>query len=1311
MSGDCEISELSQTLIESFEELLGKCLEFEMFMSGEIVESQTGDKFITWNIQGNGGYPLTAYQGTTLNTIINPYGYDNTGISNTYETANFGSLSDGTSDVLITVLDNNNEIGIIKLGHNNIKIYNLSDDTDNPINLLHTITFSDENLRSNGILMNPHAVDDLQGDLLLFATDKHIYVYNMTKSSGFILYDVQELSSMEKTLKTNFSIGCNSPYNHDIVCYFFGMATDDSNFDIQYDPYSKGYVDTGMYSPCDAYDTYKSDSMISTSANDGNEHLYHSCLGNNYASPYNFGIITNEFGSSVTYNFTFPVFNPLSYDYTSTQNGLVRGGATNLRYLIKSDNFFNKNAVNYGLQQIRNIWSYDYNTKYLALPNADAILSSPDELIYSNFFVGDYNRDGVKEFLIFVKNITGATNYLYEWDSLTAGDTLQNYDNRYEYPYNMDVTSNTWLMGAFKVGEQDYCFGGYQGITCSLSEGSWLFEIDTTTNDKNFYDKFSAGITTNNGKPYYVVNYPYSNGNIPMLVYDSFNGVHGSNYDAQEYKNSGLLWWNMYNLYDAKNPNKNIANMSEIASSTEMDYDSTDGYYFESENSDYLTLPHGYNLDNGSIYLKFKANSYNTTQKLSSVLYQEVANSSIETSSGTWFGPDTFSSINDSDFNTAFYFGNSVSVLYCSGGTCSKGLYEYYTIPTGYTNATLKIKNSYSGTEYKTIPNSCFNYSGNNSVKIKILGTEVTGSNSILNYYCYTDEVTPIRLDSEIWYASPPHEVYESALFWGTNTTSDIILNSTLFSQTDTVSGSNGSVKISLDSTGHVQISIPDDVIRYTSSIIIPKEVETELIYIWNDSEIHSLYINGVYDGQFSSSEHLGSKDYQPFLSKTAWDTSYFNGTIAEFKIYNKQLNSTEINPPTYSTGYCFTNNECDNTEFPYCVLGCCVNWYDNTYPSGYNQCSGDDTNCHDGSCARPLNSSFSGYTCVNGYQNFSCYNSQVLYDFYNNIDTQNTTCSQEMLDYIENSNNPEATCTMLTEDTCVQDIVNNIEINYVETNFNWLTNWINNEYEDNFTYYYYSCAGGHVISINSEEENCLICGLYCDLIDNNTGIPTFNTCENQEQCLNGECNNINCAPDYEICSDGSDFSTTEILGDVYKCNSNGSAYELITDCNQNQNCSEITSTHAECRNRDVYYCSSNGVDCNLYYNNGGSIPSSCYSSLTECYNSIGNASNSNNMLGDGSNKETMALWNTILGGSSFLKIMFSLILIIGCIYLPLHFIPNAHFILSLISGFLAMVVCTIFGLIPFYFIVIVIIGSFGLFFLSKMLGSGTQNT
>jgi hypothetical protein len=813
----------------------------------------------------------------------------------------------------------------------------------------------------------------------------------------------------------------------------------------------------------------------------------------------------------------------------------------------------------------------------------------------SQWFVGDYDYNGVKEVCIFYKNKTATTNLLKCFDSVSVGLDIDSPSHTFTYPYNMDVNSNSWIMGSFNATDKtEMCFSGFQGIACAEDKGGWLYVIDENTrgfgylNETKLHtawdDYGSAGIVTNNNKPYVVVpNFQYNESDKLYgkhgytVLYEDINGKVGDNKYYYDNQILGINYYNAFSYFGQNQSVKNVILVSESGTNVNAPIYSSLGVTLDGVNQ-YINISKNLTSESGTIYLKFLTENANA--------------------------------------------GN----IYVSKGT-------------------------------------------------------------------------------------------ESA--------------------------SNGSFILQINNS-KVLLYLPDNTAVLSSVNNVNLTSDNILYYVWNTTN-HSIYLNGNSSNSTISQNKRDNTSMISYLGY-GYQGGYFDGTIDTFIYYTYAQSITDITQGNVvgDDGTCLYNSDCP-ALYPYCILGCCVNNYNDSFPSGFNQCHADDDECTSpfNWCAKPLNESFTGYTCVQDYQNNSCYFQQDLYDFYENQQTEQTeSCPAEFLGYIAGSDTPSATCRVLGQSACVQDIIEDLKTTFYsqyisDLSFDMLGQGSNNGlfldysasyilgliretlsldgentgmYNGSYQTSYYSCAGGHVLYVDSNESQCTVCGFYCDMNDEQTGFPTFNQCENEEQCLNGQCTDIQCIPNYEVCSDGTDFTNTLKTGDVYKCNADGTAYILENLCGENQNCTEYTAYNSECVNKLVYYCASqNQVQCNLYYSTSGQVPANCFETEQECTNSIGIGNNNNNQLGDGSNTASMGVVNLLLGGSTFLKMFFAIMIICGCIFLPLYYMPNAHWILGLISGFVAMVGCTVFGLIPFYFIVIVIIGTIGMFFLSKMLG-GNQN-
>ena len=489
------------------------------------------------------------------------------------------------------------------------------------------------------------------------------------------------------------------------------------------------------------------------------------------------------------------------------------------------------------------------------------------------------------------------------------------------------------------------------------------------------------------------------------------------------------------------------------------------------------------------------------------------------------------------------------------------------------------------------------------------------------------------------------------------------------------------------------------------------------------------------------------------------------NFTLLEGEIYNRTLTANEIYSlynQSLGNGFCGQNSDCLDSNFGNCVNGCCIGNNYNTTPN-VNQCT-IDSDCQSRgyfACSFPRSMATSTNICVGNattdnfntiYQNTTCYQAQ----FNNNLNSGQ--CPQDLLNYI----GPGAACAGIPGPVCAQPghyyqnasvcsgtptyQCSNIQ-DQLNCNTNTLCTWLNNaciQYQCNdltnsgaaicrqagcnwYSYNaynagFYQCSSGNTYAVNTTGYANFGNGLifqnltdyYCN-INSQLYSTSFTVCPNNETCISGSCINNSCTPGTQLCSNGINFIFNDPAGSVYTCNIQGTGFSLTQQCTSSQACNVYSTTYAQCNGVNTYYCLGNGAsgDCSTLTLSNGQTPANnnCYPTLNQCRNALqqflagGGSTSSPDQAG------IQNVFNLFLNTSSFGKMMAGLLFIIlaigGTYALIITFAPAGSAIspiIPLISGLLAFIFDVMFGLIPVYLLIVIVLGTVAVFLLMKFM-------
>jgi hypothetical protein len=164
--------------------------------------------------------------------------------------------------------------------------------------------------------------------------------------------------------------------------------------------------------------------------------------------------------------------------------------------------------------------------------------------------------------------------------------------------------------------------------------------------------------------------------------------------------------------------------------------------------------------------------------------------------------------------------------------------------------------------------------------------------------------------------------------------------------------------------------------------------------------------------------------------------------------------------------------------------------------------------------------------------------------------------------------------------------------------------------------------------------------------------------------------------------------------------------------CGQDANCaSGYTCLNGCCVVETNVSCSAN-TQCFPYQSafcyTGECITSflnpTCVNAVQQVYNNATGGSN----IPSADEGSISAMFNSLLDGSAFAKLLMAAVLIIGAMIATYSSLsknsPNVSPIIPLIVGLVMTIVCTIVGLIPVYFIIILIVGIIAIFILNNYL-------
>jgi hypothetical protein len=461
-----------------------------------------GFTIIPWRNDANAGWDLGGSMKSTGNIIIPPSnllsnGSDyyvasllDAGVPHTYYnsliTIDDVNTDDNPSDI-VTIFVLNDSIVINDLYNTNHKIFNIYDDYG-------------EKIISKGILLNPWG-DGY--DKLMFYTDTSVWVINISSGSNYnILQHFNYNEDIFNNPSSNYEhadIGCFGEYDTTALCKF---SLNNNSFDFY--PYtseiSYGY-DNGYYSEYDAHNT---GFLPYTSIFSGFE----------YSSRYyifSFGVSPETILRLQRYNMSEDSINArtvINQDVGITMSGKKLRNSQVYASIWGSGNtkLFGIYNVNLEDTATQDLITYRFIVN-LSMEVVGMFEGTEDgNNVFSNFMVGDYNKDGIKELCIINQSLVlGVDSTLLCWrNSSLTWLTKANANITQIIPFEFDASSSTVLMGGFKTNTSQRCLANYNGILCN---GTWLYDRAGELGGYGFNyfsEPSSSGITFINEKPYYV---------------------------------------------------------------------------------------------------------------------------------------------------------------------------------------------------------------------------------------------------------------------------------------------------------------------------------------------------------------------------------------------------------------------------------------------------------------------------------------------------------------------------------------------------------------------------------------------------------------------------------------------------------------------------------------------------------------------------------------------------------------------------------------------------------------------------------------